>query len=101
MAESFVRGGTIGMVRPLSVGEGRNWAEAAQQFCARYEYWIVIADASDDPDMNESIYDINPFRHSGPTSARIRRIRQGGVWVSGIDRQLPWWSFPPYWWRPD
>lgn len=100
MAESFVRGGTIGLVRPLSVGEGRDWADAAEKFCSRYEYWVNIADALDDPDASTAIYAIMPMRIGGPTSARISQARATGAYVSETDRLLPWWSFPPYWHEP-
>lgn len=100
MAESFVHGGTIGLVRPLSVGEGRDWAAAAQTFCSRYEYWIVIADASDDDDPDESMYEIHPLKHGGPTARRVVQRRSQGILVEGTGRLLPWWSYPPYWHTP-
>lgn len=91
MAESFVRGGTIGLARPLSTGEGRDWAAAAEQFCARYEYWVSIADQSDTPDI-DSDYTIKPLWRSGPTAARLRRQR------AMINPEDWWWyRFPPYW----
>lgn len=93
MAESFVRGGTIGLVRPLSTGEGRDWAEAAVQFCSRSDYWINIADANDDTDSMESAYDVHPMRVGGPTSLRVRRARAGSASAASA-----WWNgYPPFW----
>ena len=93
MAESFVRGGTIGLVRPLSTGEGRDWSAAAEQFCARYEYWVAIADQNDTGNVGDD-YTIKPLWRSGPTAARLRRQR---AMINPED--MPWYRFPPYW-RP-
>lgn len=95
MAESFVRGGTIGLVRPLGIGEGRDWAEAAQAFCAKAEYWITIADADDDGNV-ESDYTIRPMRVGGPTSLRISR-RRAGVSIDGQPSDAVWAGYPPFW----
>lgn len=97
LAESFVRGGTIGLVRPLATGEGRDWAAAAMMFCSRFDYWINIADQSDDSTTDSNaIFTINPVRVGGPTRWRIahRRSRVGTM-LEGS-----WLGFPPYWdWR--
>lgn len=98
MAESYVRGGTIGLVRPLSTGEGRDWAEAAEDFCGSYEYWLNIADASDATGEDTSTFIVDPVKVGGPTSARLARRRSRGGGLSADQ----WWayhSFPPYWSR--
>ena len=92
MAESFVRGGTIGLVRPLSVGEGRDWAAAAEGFCSRYEYWVNIADDSDADGEVDSAYDIHPMRVGGPTTRRISRR---------LARRPADMPYGPYWWMTD
>lgn len=94
MAESYVHGGTIGFARPLAVGEGRNWAAAAETFCAKYNYWLNVADASDDDTSDTSDFDINPMRVSGPTAVRIARTRQ----ITGSSSHLPFpFGYPPFW----
>lgn len=95
MANSYVRGGTIGMVRPLSVGEGRDWAQEAANFCAQYEYWLNIADQSDDPDESDAIFDIHPLRVNGPTRVRIAR-RRAGLYTFTDPAALPWYRYPPF-----
>ena len=95
MARSFVRGGTIGLVRPLSTGEGRDWAEIADGFCARYEYWVNIADDSDTDDADDSSFFIHPLRVGGPTSFRVARRRAGTVLTNGQPLDADWWVYPP------
>jgi len=85
-----VRGGTVGLVRPLAVGEGRDWAQAADQFCAQYDYWINIADADDSDETADNEWDIDPLKKGGPTSVRIARRNSGSM-------TFPWFSYPPYW----
>ena len=94
MAESWVRGGTIGLARPLSTGEGRDWAEAAQQFCQGYEYWINIVDQADDALSSTAIYTIHPMRVSGPTAVRLAH-RRAGTAIRPEDE--PWFVYPPFW----
>lgn len=100
MAESYVHGGTIGLVRPLSIGEGRDWAAAAKEFCSRAQYWIDIADTADDPDNSDAMYTIHPMRVGGPTTNRISRRRHHG-WVAGtygpynnLLLDWAWWNYP-------
>jgi hypothetical protein len=94
MAESFVRGGTIGLVRPLSIGEGRDWAEAAELFCSKYEYWANIADGSDDDGEVGSMYTTRVLFMGGPTSVRIAHRRAGTATEPTAN---PWFEYPPFW----
>lgn len=95
MARSFVRGGTIGLVRPLGTGEGRDWAAAADQFCGQYEYWINIADQSDTDGENGADFTIDPLKVGGPTSFRIaRRHARGSTYDPTA---ASWYQFPPFW----
>lgn len=94
MARSWVRGGTIGLARPLSTGEGRDWAEAADSFCGRYEYWVAIADDSDDDPNDDSLFTIKPLWVSGPTTVRNARRRSA---LPGDPSTQAWWNYPPFW----
>jgi hypothetical protein len=95
MARSFVRGGTIGLARPLSTGEGRDWGAAADQFCAQYEYWVNIADQSDPDADNNTDYEIDPLVVSGPTSVRIARRHSRST--TSDPSVASWWQYPPLW----
>jgi len=98
MAESWVRGGTIGLSRPLSTGEGRDWAEAAEKFCAGYEYWVNIANQSDVDSTASAIFTIKPLFVSGPTRVRLAHRRAGTI-TPIPPEDLPWFSYPPFWTR--
>jgi uracil phosphoribosyltransferase len=95
MARSFVRGGTIGLARPLSTGEGRDWEIAAEAFCNKYEYWVNIADQSDPDAENNTDFTVDPMVISGPTSVRIARRSVSSA--SSDPDTASWWQYPPLW----
>lgn len=96
MAESFVHGGTIGLVRPLAVGEGRDWKSHAETLCAQYEYWVTVADNSDSDGEDGSIFDIHPLRVGGPTRVFLARRARFGTFDNGMP--IPSWvRHPPFW----
>lgn len=95
MARSFVRGGTIGLVRPLGTGEGRDWAAAADQFCSGYEYWVNIADQLDTEGSDGSDFTVDPLLVGGPTSHRI--AHRHGVREVTDPATASWWTYPPLW----
>jgi hypothetical protein len=91
IAESYVHGGTLGLIRPLSTGEGRDWAATTKLLWLRYQYWLNLADQNDVADESTAIYDILPLRISGPTALRIRRSR-----LLFGNRYETWLRYPPF-----